>query len=181
MSSGGYSGVTNGTTGTQGSLEQMNYELAAIENESRLSNGSLIKNKFHDVQSGKEYDYTRKDNKIYLKDGINNANFIVDKNGNLHIGNGHSYMAHGDAVQAAGTLKINSSGHIRRVTNLSGHYQPTVSETVRYLDQMHNGGYITEKTWVDIYSFDKTKSGYVTRVKTVYSGPYKYMKRRIAK
>jgi hypothetical protein len=87
-------------------------------------------------------------------------------------------LAHGDAVQAAGTIKIGLDGVVRRVTNLSGHYQPTVSETVNYLNQMYKSRYITDRTWVDIYSFDRTKSGYVSRAKSVYSGPYEYMKRR---
>lgn len=37
MSSGGYSGVTNGTSGAQGSLEQMNADLQAKENEKSVS------------------------------------------------------------------------------------------------------------------------------------------------
>ena len=181
MSSGGYSGVSTGTAGAQGSLDQMNAELAAIANEERLSNKGLISNKFSDQQRGKEYGFIRKNGRIFTNNGINRANFVIDKNGQLHLGNGHSYLAHGESVQAAGTMKIGSNGVPRRVTNLSGHYQPNVKETVHYLEAMHKNGYISNKTWIDIYSFDKSKSGYITKVKAVYSGPYRYLNRRFAK
>ena len=181
MSSGPSSGISNGTAGAQGSLEQMKAELAAIANEERLSRSGLISNKFSDKQRGKEYGFIRNNGRIFTKNGINKANFVIDKNGQLHLGNGHSYLAHGEPVQAAGTIKIGSGGIPRRITNLSGHYQPNVKETVHYLDTMHKNGYISNRTWVDIYSFDKSKSGYVTKVKTVYSGPYQYLNRRFSK
>ena len=38
MSSGASSGISNGTSGSQGSLEQMNSEAAAVKNEQRLAN-----------------------------------------------------------------------------------------------------------------------------------------------
>ena len=180
MSSGPSIEISNGTPGSQGSLEQINLEASAIKNEDRLTEG-LIVNKFHDTQQGKEYHFTFENNQIKIQNGINKANFVIDYYGNLHIGNGHSYMAHGQPVQAAGTIKLNSDGVIRHVSNLSGHYQPNVAETVRYLNQMYNSGYISESTWVDIYKFDKTKSGYVSKVKSVYSGPFKYMNRRFNK
>lgn len=181
MSSGAECKISNGTIGSQGSLEQMNANLAAIANEQRLSSSGFIHNKFNDVQHGKEYKYTFIGNRVKTENGIKNANFVIDSNGQLHIGNGHSYLAGGQSVQAAGTLKFNSQGMVRRVTNLSGHYQPNVSETVRYLNQMHKAGYISNTTWVDIYEFNKTKSGYISKVKSVYSGPFQYVNRRFSK
>ncbi len=181
MSSGGSSGVSNGTAGAQGSLEQMNAELAAIANEEKLSNNGLISNKFSDKQRGKEYGFIRSNGRIFTKNGINRVNFVIDKNGQLHLGNGHSYLARGESVKAAGTMKIGSDGVPRRITNLSGHYQPNVKETVHYLETMHKNGYISNRTWVDIYSFEKNKSGYITKAKAVYSGPYLYLNRRFSK
>ena len=52
---------------------------------------------------------------------------------------------------------------------------------VHYLEIMHKHGYISNRTWVDIYSFDKSKYGYITKVKAVYSGQYQYLKRRFSK
>lgn len=56
------------------------------------------------------------------------ADFVVDMDGNLHIGRGHSYLANGMDVQAAGTLKVNNNGQLRKITNASVHYAPTVSQ-----------------------------------------------------
>lgn len=179
MSSGSESGISNGTAGAQGSIEQMNYELAARENEQRLSQDELISVKFHDKQKGKEYSYNRIGGMIFVKNGIKDANFVVDKNGNFHLGRGHSFLANGESVQAAGTIKIGKDGRTLRVTNLSGHYQPTVTETVRYLSKMEKKGYITGKTWVDIYHFKRSRSGYIVKALVFYSGPYEFLERRL--
>lgn len=181
MSSGPEIGISNGTIGSQGSLEQMKASFVAISNEQKLSSNGFIYNKFNDIQHGKEYNYIFNGNRVKTENGIKTANFVIDSNGKLHIGNGHSYMSGGQPVQAAGTIKINSQGMIRRVTNLSGHYQPNVNETIRYLNQMHKSGYISNTTWVDIYNFNKAKSGYVSKVTSVYSGPFQYMNRRFSK
>jgi len=181
MSSGASSGISNGTAGAQGSVEQMNAELTAIANEQKLSKDGLIQSKFHDKQHGKEYPISVASGNIKTKNGINRANFIMDNNGNLHLGNGHSYMAKGQPVKAAGTVKLDSKGTIRRITNLSGHYQPSVKETIKYINQMNDKGLVSNHTWIDIYEFDKTKSGYVSKARVVYSGPFQFMNRRFLK
>lgn len=62
-----------------------------------------------------------------IANGIRSADYIVDKNGVLK---GHSFLAKGQNVLAAGHIKINSKGEIRGINNLSGHYQPSLAETV---------------------------------------------------
>jgi len=181
MSSGPESGISNGTAGAQGTIEQMNAELTAIANEQKLPIDGLIQSKFNDNQHGKEYSVTVVAGKIKTKNGINRANFIMDTDGNFHLGNGHSYMVKGQPVKAAGTVKLDSKGIIRRITNLSGHYQPNVKETINYINQMHNSGFVSNHTWIDIYEFDRTKSGYVSKARVVYSGPFQYMNRRFSK
>ena len=180
MSSGAEIGISNGTAGAQGSIEQMNSEIAAIKNEIKLTEG-IITNKFHDCQSGKEYKVTiDSNNRIFTQNGINKANFIIDQSGTLHIGLGHSFLAKGKAVNAAGIIKINSRGLVRSICNLSGHYQPTIPETIRYLNYMSAKGYVKPSTWITIYSFDSNKSGYITKKAVVYNGPYKYLNRRFS-
>ncbi len=44
---------------------------------------------------------------------------------------------------------------------------------------MKSKGYISDKTWVDVYSLNNNKSGFVIGIKSFYSGPYKYLNRRI--
>ena len=97
----------------------------------KTNNTQIISNKFpNDNQIGRTYDFTISDGKIILENGVQDVDFIIDMDGNLHIGSGHSYLAGGQDVQAAGTMKVNSQGYIRNITNLSGHFRPTVSETL---------------------------------------------------
>ena len=63
MSSGSSIGISNGTVGAQGTLEQMNAELTAVANEERLCKNGLINNKFNDQQVGKKLSFTRKKTK----------------------------------------------------------------------------------------------------------------------
>ena len=94
-----------------------------------------ITNKFpNENQTGKTFDFTMEDGKINIGNGIQEVDFVIDMDGNLHIGRGHSYLSNGNSVQAAGTMKVNSQGYIRLITNESGHFQPTVSQAMNYPD-----------------------------------------------
>ena len=134
------SGLAHGTNGSpQLTLENGEMAARAKENEARLS--ALISNKFpNDNQRGKKYDFKVRDGRIILKNGIRYANFVIDENGELKLGNGHSFLANGKNVKAAGTIKVNKQGYIRRIINTSGHYQPTVSETLTYWQTKSIGG-----------------------------------------
>lgn len=79
-------------------------------------------------QAGREIGYSIDGGKIHIDNGVQNVDFVIDMDGNLHIGSGHSYLANGADVQAAGTMKINSQGYVRSITNASGHYTPTVEQ-----------------------------------------------------
>ncbi|MBR4395943.1 MAG: hypothetical protein IKT01_06095 [Eubacteriaceae bacterium] len=61
MSSGGYSGITNGTSGAQGSLEQMNAEFQAKENENSVSAKATAP-----IQKAGDLRYNRKKTEGYL-------------------------------------------------------------------------------------------------------------------
>lgn len=61
MSSGGYSGVTNGTAGAQGSLDQMNAEIQAKENEKNVSSKAAAP-----IQKAGDLRYSRKKTEGYL-------------------------------------------------------------------------------------------------------------------
>ena len=150
----------------------------AKENEARLS--ALISNKFpNDNQRGKKYDFKVRDGRIILKNGIRYANFVIDENGELKLGNGHSFLANGKNVKAAGTIKVNKQGYIRRIINTSGHYQPTVSETLTYIGKLKALGVKVDNAWISIYSFERTSSGYEKKKKMVYHGQVKNLERRL--
>ena len=178
MSSGPSSKLTRGP---QISFSQFDSELKAQQNEDNvsLSLDTGISCKFNDKQKGKEYSYTSTGGKILVANGIRFADFIVDKNGVLHIGKGHSFLAKGQNVLAAGHIKINSKGEIRGINNLSGHYQPSLAETIKFVDVLSKNGYSVSNSWITIYKFNNTKSGYVKTVQKAYDGPVKYLRRHI--
>lgn len=159
----GNSGLAHGTNGSpQLTLENGDMVIQTAKNEANFS--SPIINKFpNDKQHGKRYDFTLSEGRLFLKNGIRYANFVIDENGELHLGNGHSFLANGKSVKAAGTIKINKQGHIRKISNTSGHYQPTVAETLTYTSKLKALGLKIDNAWISIYAFNRTPSGYVGR------------------
>lgn len=97
--------------------------------------------------------------------------------GNLHIGRGHSYLANGNLVQAAGTMKVNTQGYIRLITNESGYYQPTVTQAMNYPDIFRNAGLIVDNAWIRMSDFSTPMSNYVINADIFYNGPIQYMPR----
>ena len=61
MSSGGYSGITNGISGAQGSLEQMNAEFRTTKNKNSVSAKATIP-----IQKAGDLRYNRKKTEGYL-------------------------------------------------------------------------------------------------------------------
>jgi hypothetical protein len=86
--------------------------------------------------------------------------------GNLNIGKGHSYLANSTDVQAAGGLKINSQGYVRRIDNASGHYAPTVEQGSLFPEILNNLGIRTKNSWLELGDYSFTASGYVDVNKT---------------
>ena len=81
--------------------------------------------------------------------------------GNLYIGSGHSFLAKGESVQAAGTLKVNSQGYIRKITNASGHYTLSVEQARLFPEALNNLGLRTQNAWLELGDYYLTPSGYV--------------------
>jgi hypothetical protein len=136
----------------------------------------IISNKFpYDNQSGKALNCFIEDGKINIENGVQEVDFVIDKKGDIHIGRGHSFLAGGENVQAAGTMKVNSQGYIRRITNKSGHFQPTVLEAMNYPKIFLDNGLKIDNTWITISEFETSLSNYVIQEKVYYNGPIKYM------
>lgn len=68
-------------------------------------------------------------------------------------------------MQAAGKLKVDSNGNVRRITNESGHYTPTLGQAKNYQQIFENTGINTKNAWLETYQLDVTKSGYVDLAK----------------
>ena len=147
-----------------------------VENERCSASVQTIINKFsNDKQTGKRFNYTMKNGRIHIENGIQTVDFVIDMKGNLHIGRGHSYLASGSSVQAAGTMQVNSQGYIRLITNESGHFQPTTIQAMNYPTVFRNIGLNVNNTWIKIGEFKTSMSNYVIDSKVVYNGPIKNM------
>ena len=78
-------------------------------------------------------------------------------------------------ITAAGTMKVNPQGYIRNITNESGHFQPTVAETLNYPQIFRNSYLNVDNTWIKISEFNTSLSNYVIDMKIFYNGPIQYM------
>ena len=126
-----------------------------------------IHNRFpNEIQSGRRFNYSIDNGKIYLENGIQEVDFVIDMNGNLHLGRGHSALANGADVQAAGTMKINSQGYVRTITNASGHYTPTVTQGKTFPSLLDQLGIRTKNAWLELGDYCLTQSGYVDLTKS---------------
>lgn len=82
--------------------------------------------------------------------------FVVDVNGKLHIGRGYSFLANGESVQATGKLKLNGQGQVRSISNLSGHYTPSLEQAQIFPQVLEQAGVKTKNAWLDIYTIETT-------------------------
>ena len=125
-----------------------------------------IHNRFpNEIQSGRWFNYSIGNGKIYLENGIQEVDFVIDMNGNLRLGRGHSALANGADVQAAGTIKINSQGYVRSITNELGHYTPTVTQGETFPSLLNQLGIRTKNAWLELGDYCLTQSGYVEQLK----------------
>ena len=132
---------------------------------------SKIANKFPNEampSDGKVFDYYIENGRIKGIDGRNNVDFVITTDNNLIIGNKHHYLGNGQDVLAAGQLKINGQGQIKRIDNLSGHYRPTVDEAMRYQSLFENLGLDLNKTWLEYYRIDVDSDGMVVNISLDY-------------
>ncbi|WP_078552275.1 hypothetical protein [Bacillus alkalicellulosilyticus] len=121
-----------------------------------------INNRFpDDVQTGKEFSFNIENGYLKNTNGLTEVDFVVDMNGKLHIGRGHSFLANGESLQSAGKLKINGQGQVRSMSNLSGHYTPSIEQARLFPQILEQSGIRTKNAWHEIYAIETTTSGYV--------------------
>ena len=66
-------------------------------------------------------------------------------------------------------MKINGQGQIKRIDNLSGHYRPTVSESMNYPQLFESMGFDLNNTWIELYDIKTDSSGLVEGVTMSYT------------
>ncbi|MDO4879801.1 MAG: RHS repeat-associated core domain-containing protein [Capnocytophaga sp.] len=97
----------------------------------------VITNKFPEEElptNGRITSFDIIDGKIKNVNGEREFDFIITKENKLVIGKKHHFLGNREDVLAAGQLKLNGQGQIRRIDNLSGHYRPTVLESSQFPD-----------------------------------------------
>lgn len=92
-------------------------------------------------------------------------------NGKLHIGRGHSFLA------AAGTMRVNSQGVVRNITNSSGHYRPTLVHAQNFPQVLENSGVNIGTSWINIYRFEVGQAGYTINMDPMFRGLIRNMPR----
>jgi hypothetical protein len=81
------------------------------------------------------------------------VDFVVTRDGRMILGKKHNTLANGESVLSAGQLKIDGSGRIRRIDNLSGHYRPTVEESSIVPRLLKDMGLDLEGVRLQLYEF----------------------------
>ena len=96
---------------------------------------------------------TIEDGRIKGLNGRQYVDFVVTKNGELRLGDKHAFLAGQDDVLAAGCLKVDGKGRIRSITNESGHYRPTVEESMQFEKVFSELEMDLSKAWINYYDF----------------------------
>ena len=110
MADGAKSGLASGTSGSP-QLTFKNDEMAIQASKNEMKLYSSITNKFpNDNQRGRRYEFTISNGRIKLRNGIRFTNFIIDEQGHLHLGNGHSFLANGKVLKQQVQSKSISKG-----------------------------------------------------------------------
>ena len=134
------------------------------EKSGSCKSNELITNKFPNEEiptDGYKLDYYISDGKIKGIDGRKgNFDFVITKDGQLLIGRKHHYLGNAEDVVAAGQIKINGKGEIKRIDNLSGHYQPTVEQAMIYQTLFEQQGLVLNNTWLEYYYIPVDSKGY---------------------
>jgi len=126
----------------------------------------LITNKYPNDPfpiDGKLYGIAEIDNGLLKIDGkfisYDNVNFVITEKGELRLGFRHIFLANGDEVIAAGGLNI-KRGNIKNITNMSGHFRPTLDEANNFPEIFETIGVNLDKTWLRItYETSETIDG----------------------
>jgi len=86
-------------------------------------------------------------------------NFIITKNGKLMLGSRHHLLGNTEDVLAAGSMKI-KRGKITLIDNLSGHYKPTLEETLRFLDILKEINIPIKRANLKVFKIISNSKGY---------------------
>lgn len=141
-------------------------DLVAVSTVNKFDDFVVIANKFPDEAfptDGFILSITVKDGKIAGLNGLREADFVIKTNGEIVVGFRHTVLANGDDVLAAGRLKFDGHGKIRRVTNESGHYRPTIDESMQFAQVFKEAGLDVSSARANYYTFIIAEDGDITK------------------
>jgi hypothetical protein len=140
------------------------------DNSSYEKLSDSIKNKFPNEplpKDGRIINYTLKAGNIKDIFGLRRMDFVIDKDGKLIIGKKHQTLGNAEDVLAAGQLKVDGYGMIRRIDNNSGHYRPTAEEASKYPELFEQAGFNLDKAWLYINKYTINYSGIIIKSEIV--------------
>ncbi|PST81855.1 hypothetical protein C7T94_16780, partial [Pedobacter yulinensis] len=108
------------------------------------------------------------DGNIKVPNGLKEVDYVVTLDGELRVGNKHQLLGDNKNVQAAGQLKLNGRGQIRRLDNRSGHYRPTIEESMRFPDIIRSTGVSLSGATFEVSEFKFDADGFIISDKVVY-------------
>jgi hypothetical protein len=73
---------------------------------------------------------------------------ITDKQVNKNEATHHSSVLAGEAVAAAGEIKLDYQGYVRQITNKSGHYKPGATQVIQLLEELARQGALLDRTYL---------------------------------
>ncbi len=127
-----------------------------------------IRNKFPDdpIPTNGRIDGVAKivDGRINIDKSISTnreIDFVIDKAGNLILGEKHQFLSNGKSVQAAGTMKV-ANGKVRKITNLSGHFRPTVEESRKFPEILRKMGLDLKNTHLELWEYKLNSDGLIS-------------------
>jgi hypothetical protein len=138
-----------------------------------LNNSPLVTNKFPDEALdpvGKIFGEVQPVNGRVTLEGKSvprNVDFVITQDNRLIIGSKHTTLSNGADVKAAGGLKIDGAGRIRRIDNGSGHFRPTVGESLLVPDLLKSLGLNVEGARFLAYEYTINSKGLITSLKAV--------------
>jgi RHS repeat-associated protein len=124
-----------------------------------------ITNKFPTEElpaEGKIVPHELVDGKIKVPNGLKQVDFVVTQDGTLVVGKKHHTLGNRQDVLAAGQMKLNGQGKVRGIDNLSGHYQPSVDESLRYPEILRSAGVDVTGATLEVSEFTTNQDGMVT-------------------
>ena len=87
-------------------------------------------------------------------------NFVITRDNRLIIGKKHTTLSNAKDVLAAGNI-VFKGGKVRMIDNLSGHFRPTVEESLRFPELLRSQGFDVSGANLKLYEFVIDSDGIV--------------------